>query len=142
MLRPGVTGSHKAGMHRPSIAIASPALADANNGNWQTVRRWQRLLAARYRVRIIRAGPDTPAIASRVPGNVGMLGGDDGGVFPPGDAGALAGLLRCRRAAQDDPAHDLPAHLRAQCDGRACLFAPAREHQALPDLIDELLHTP
>ncbi len=30
----------------------TPALADANNGNWQTARRWGRLLAGAYRVRL------------------------------------------------------------------------------------------
>jgi putative glycosyltransferase (TIGR04348 family) len=29
----------------PRVHIVSPALAAANNGNWQTARRWQRLLA-------------------------------------------------------------------------------------------------
>ena len=35
------------------IVIVSPALADANNGNWQTARRWQRLLQPNQ-VRIVR----------------------------------------------------------------------------------------
>ena len=39
-------------MHRSSIVIVTPALADANNGNWQTARRWARLLSAAYRVRL------------------------------------------------------------------------------------------
>lgn len=41
-------------MQKASIVIVSPALADANNGNWQTARRWQAMLAERYRVRICR----------------------------------------------------------------------------------------
>jgi putative glycosyltransferase (TIGR04348 family) len=36
----------------PSVAIISPALASANNGNWHTARRWARCLAAVARVRI------------------------------------------------------------------------------------------
>jgi hypothetical protein len=32
-------------MSRPSVVIVTPALADANNGNWQTARRWARMLA-------------------------------------------------------------------------------------------------
>jgi putative glycosyltransferase (TIGR04348 family) len=43
-----------------SIVIVSPALADANNGNWQTARRWQRLLAP-HRARIVREWPDDEA---------------------------------------------------------------------------------
>lgn len=30
----------------------TPALADANNGNWQTAHRWSRLLSTAYRVRL------------------------------------------------------------------------------------------
>lgn len=41
-------------MHKPFLVIVSPALADANNGNWQTARRWQSMLGERYRVRISR----------------------------------------------------------------------------------------
>jgi putative glycosyltransferase (TIGR04348 family) len=37
---------------KPSIAIISPALANANNGNWQTANRWKRFLQQRYRVTI------------------------------------------------------------------------------------------
>jgi putative glycosyltransferase (TIGR04348 family) len=39
-------------MHRSSIVIVTPALADANNGNWQTARRWSRLLRPAYNVRL------------------------------------------------------------------------------------------
>ena len=37
---------------KPSIVIVTPALADANNGNWQTAQRWARMLASHYRVRL------------------------------------------------------------------------------------------
>ena len=33
--------------------IVTPALADANNGNWQTARRWARMLAGAYRVTLV-----------------------------------------------------------------------------------------
>ncbi len=39
-------------MHRLNIVIVTPALADANNGNWQTAQRWARLLSPAYRVRL------------------------------------------------------------------------------------------
>ena len=39
-------------MHLDSIVIVTPALADANNGNWQTARRWARMLQPAYRVRL------------------------------------------------------------------------------------------
>lgn len=39
-------------MKKPSLCIVTPALAEANNGNWQTARRWARLLSGHYRVRV------------------------------------------------------------------------------------------
>jgi putative glycosyltransferase (TIGR04348 family) len=39
---------------KPSLCIVTPALADANNGNWQTARRWAQLLSGHYRVRLAR----------------------------------------------------------------------------------------
>ncbi len=37
------------------IVIVTPALADANNGNWQTARRWAGMLGGAYRVRLAAA---------------------------------------------------------------------------------------
>ena len=42
----------------PQVVIVSPALRDANNGNWQTARRWQDHLGKGYRVRIVKDWPD------------------------------------------------------------------------------------
>ncbi|MDB5946247.1 MAG: D-inositol-3-phosphate glycosyltransferase [Ramlibacter sp.] len=85
----------------------------------------------------------TPVLASRIPGNVGMLGTDYEGYFPHGDAPELASLLRrCRagqRAAGDVPSDPLLARLGAQCALRAPLFAPASERAALLRLIDDLM---
>jgi putative glycosyltransferase (TIGR04348 family) len=39
-------------VHRDPIVIVTPALADANNGNWQTARRWTQMLQSAYRVRL------------------------------------------------------------------------------------------
>ena len=52
-------------MKTRKVVIVSPALADANNGNWQTARRWRSLLEKstshhRYSVRIVRNWPDGP----------------------------------------------------------------------------------
>jgi putative glycosyltransferase (TIGR04348 family) len=84
----------------------------------------------------------TPVLASRVPGNIGMLGADYGGYFPHGDANALAQMLaRCR----DEEATGEPAPLlhllRAQCESRSPLFAPAAEKTALLSLLAELAST-
>jgi putative glycosyltransferase (TIGR04348 family) len=84
----------------------------------------------------------TPVLASRVPGNVGMLGADYEGYFEHGDAGALAALLeRCRSGQArraDDPAPSLLERLRAQSALRAPLFAPEAERAALYQLLEEL----
>ena len=47
--------------HERSIVIVTPALADANNGNWQTASRWARMLAPRFRARIVQRWPDGEA---------------------------------------------------------------------------------
>jgi putative glycosyltransferase (TIGR04348 family) len=78
----------------------------------------------------------TPVLASRIDGNVGLLGSDYGGYFPAGDAAALAALLaRCR----DEPA--MLAALARQCAARAADFAPEREQATLTALLDDLLET-
>jgi hypothetical protein len=51
---------------KQQVVIISPALADANNGNWQTARRWQQLLQPRYQVRIASHWPDGPEAAADV----------------------------------------------------------------------------
>jgi putative glycosyltransferase (TIGR04348 family) len=76
-----------------------------------------------------------PVLASDISGNRGMLGQDYQGYFPAGDAVALARLID--RVIDDDAFH---AMLRAQCDARAPLFAPAAEQAALLELVDNLLH--
>jgi putative glycosyltransferase (TIGR04348 family) len=64
----------------------------------------------------------TPVIASRMSGNLGMLGAAYPGYFPVGEASALARLLA--RACRDPT---WLAQLRAACRRRAPLFRPARE---------------
>lgn len=61
-------------MKKPSLCVVTPALADANNGNWQTARRWARLLSGHYRVRVVRE-------------------------WVPGDGGDLLLALHARRSA-------------------------------------------
>jgi putative glycosyltransferase (TIGR04348 family) len=45
----------------PQVVIVSPALRDANNGNWQTARRWQQHLAGAFSTRIATRWPDAQA---------------------------------------------------------------------------------
>jgi hypothetical protein len=47
----------------PQVVIVTPALRDANNGNWQTARRWQRHLRDLPAVRIVKQWPDGEAPA-------------------------------------------------------------------------------
>jgi len=82
----------------------------------------------------LRSG--TPVLASRIPGNVGMLGADYGGYFAPGDAAALAALLE---RARDDPA--MLKALTVQGDARAPLFDPAHEQATLRRVMAQALET-
>ena len=45
-------------MQKHRVVIVSPAQADANNGNWQTAKRWQKMLAP-HDARIVLEWPDT-----------------------------------------------------------------------------------
>jgi putative glycosyltransferase (TIGR04348 family) len=80
----------------------------------------------------VRSG--TPVLASRIDGNVGLLGDHYDGYFPPGDAAALASLLQRLR---DDAA--MLAHLAQQCAVRSPLFDPTEEAKALHQVVHDLL---
>ena len=83
-------------------------------------------------VEAVTAG--TAVLASRVPGNVGMLGASYSGYFPRSDPSLLARLvLRCRTES------GLVADLAGQCQTRAELFTPERERASLTGLLRELL---
>ena len=47
----------------PRVLIVSPALADANNGNWRTASRWGRFLAGVAEVKIARGWDGMPCDA-------------------------------------------------------------------------------
>lgn len=80
----------------------------------------------------VRSG--TPVLASRMSGNVGMLGEDYAGFFPVGDSQALAqALLRFQADA------DFRNTLMRQCQERAALFDPQAELNALERLVQGLL---
>jgi putative glycosyltransferase (TIGR04348 family) len=85
----------------------------------------------------------TPVLASKIDGNVGMLGTDYAGYFPWGDANALAALiLRCHESRRRRDGHDFLQMLVAQCRQRAPLFDPETEQSALRRLVNELLGEP
>lgn len=74
-----------------------------------------------------------PILASRVGGNVGMLGGDHSGYFPVGDTRALATLMR--RAEEDIPFYSTLMH---RCRVLQHLFLPSRERASWGLLLDGL----
>jgi putative glycosyltransferase (TIGR04348 family) len=71
----------------PQIVIVSPASAKANNGNWQSARRWAQFLRTRYRVTITQQWP----APDQQPGS------DTGAAMP--SAPALLIALHARRSA-------------------------------------------
>jgi len=84
-------------------------------------------------VEAVTAG--TPVLASRISGNLGMLGADYLGYFSVGDAPALAGLVA--RAARE------PKFLRklaTDCRRRAKLFTHVAEARSLHAAIDAALN--
>jgi putative glycosyltransferase (TIGR04348 family) len=83
-------------------------------------------------IEAVRSG--VPVLASRIDGNVGLLGRDYAGFFEAGEAQALAALMQ-RFAA--DPA--FAAHLRAQCARREPDFAPSAERAAVRALLADML---
>ena len=85
-------------------------------------------------IEAVHAG--VPVLASRVSGNVGMLGRDYHGYFPPGDDQELARLLD--RASRD---RAFLTVLQQQCARRAPLFASAREQAGVIELVREALAT-
>jgi putative glycosyltransferase (TIGR04348 family) len=75
-----------------------------------------------------------PVIASRISGNLGMLGEDYAGLFPVGDAKALAEMLIRFR-------HDSEfVHLlKSQCARRAPLFSAEYERKGLLTIIENAI---
>jgi len=105
----------------------------------QAIKRAQLLLCpskmeggANVVVEAITAG--TPVVASRMSGNLGMLGPDYAGYFPVGNAAALARLLT--RIVREP---SLSNTLAAQCARRAPLFTPDAERRTLEKAIAEAL---
>ncbi|MBL8525901.1 MAG: TIGR04348 family glycosyltransferase [Betaproteobacteria bacterium] len=83
-------------------------------------------------VEAITAG--TPVLASRMSGNIGMLGPEYPGYFPVGDDNALAELLqRCLA----EP--NFLSRLTSACAARAKLFLPETERETLCHILDNLL---
>ncbi len=76
----------------------------------------------------------TPVLATRVGGNVGMLGASYAGYFSVGDDAGLAALVQ--RCATEPAFLTL---LQQQCRQRAHLFAPEREKQLVINLLQSAI---
>jgi putative glycosyltransferase (TIGR04348 family) len=74
-----------------------------------------------------------PVVASRIPGNIGMLGRRYAGYYPVEDDRALARVLW--RAESDRAFY---RRLKSQCRLRRDLVTPRHERDALANLLDEL----
>lgn len=106
--------------------------------------RWQvRRLYARARLLVLSSRSEgganvisealvagLPVVASRIDGNLGLLGPDYAGYFPVGDTAALAALLR---RAEFEPG--FLARLERQCRALAPRFGPRRERRAWEALL-------
>ena len=73
-------------------------------------------------------------LASRIDGNLGLLGADYAGCFEPGDTASLVALMQ---AFMQDRA--LRETLQAQCAAREPLFEPRAEAAAVRQLLSDLL---
>jgi glycosyltransferase involved in cell wall biosynthesis len=74
-----------------------------------------------------------PILASRIDGNVGVLGADYPGYFGVGDTEQLAEMLT-----RAETCPEYLAELRTRVKNLASRFSPAREQEAWADLLGEL----
>lgn len=133
-------------MAKPRVVIISPASAKANNGNWQTARRWAHFLREEYRVTVLgewngvdcdavialharRSAPSIDAAARALPARpcVVVLTGTDLYRDIRIDAGAQRSLALATRLVvlQEAGLQELSAEQRA----KACVI-----HQSAPAL--------
>jgi len=79
---------------------------------------------------------DLPVLASRVSGNIGMLGSDYGGYYPVEDECALAGLM-----GRFESEAGFRQQLQRQCAARKPLVSAAHEKSSLVALVAEAVHS-
>ncbi len=147
-------------MKKPLIGLVTPALAAANNGNWQTARRWARMLSSHYRVRLLPAwtAADSPgdealmlalharrsassmqAWKAAHPGRplVLALTGTDlyRDIRTDATAQQSLELADALIVLQDQAPQELPAHLQAKCH---VVFQSSTRRVALPKTAQHL----
>ena len=85
----------------------------------------------------------TPVLASKIDGNVGMLGANYPGYFELGNAKALSTLLvrlrKCQLTAGTELKDTFLTQLQAHCAERAPLFDPLTEQESLIRLVTDLI---
>lgn len=134
----------------PSLAVAANAMAKntpryrwlgglSRSATRQHIKRAHLLVncsemegGAQVILEAVQAG--TPVLASRISGNIGMLGADYAGYFETGDHAGLARLIRRCTA---EPS--FLALLQDQCRQRAPLFEPQRERGLVLNLVHSAL---
>ena len=132
-----MTGAIIDGMKARTIRLATPAGAQANNGNWHTAARWARMLSDDYRVRVTGVDPapeadrdaallialharkSAPAIAAwpaERPVLLVLTGTDLYRDLPAGDPSTRASLARADGIVvlHERAPLDLPAELRGR----------------------------
>lgn len=75
-----------------------------------------------------------PVLASRIDGNVGLLGGDYAGYFEEGDEEELGVLME--RLVEDEI---FQMRLRMQMEARVCLFTRALEVEGWREMLEGLI---
>lgn len=131
---------------------ARRTMADCPHYQWlgglprETARRWIARAGALVHMSRVEGGAQVvieavrsgvPVLASRIGGNMGLLGEDYEGCFAVGDDAALAALMQRVVA---DPA--FAARLAAQCALREPAFTPQAERQCVRRLLRDLLARP
>jgi putative glycosyltransferase (TIGR04348 family) len=114
---------------------AQAIMAEEPRHHWLgEVPHWKaRRYLARSRVMVISSCMEGgPVIASKMSGNIGMLGKDYSGYYPVGNERALAKLLH--RAETD---REFYSELKCQCRARKKLITAAGEKRALASLLSE-----
>lgn len=112
-----------------------------------SIPRWKvrRLIASSHLLvlsSLVESGPNViseaivdyvPLLATKIPGNVGLLGEEFPGYYPPADTGALASLL-----AKAEGDRYFYQELKTSCALLARLFRPEREQASWEKLIREI----
>ncbi len=117
---------------QPCLGMVSPRDIGMPDMRPKTQRAARHSHFAKVEGIAITAG--TSVIASKMSGNVGMLGANYPGYFPVGDAAALVDLLRQCLADQN-----LMTRLSTACKARAALFTPSEEKRRLLRIVVDLL---